>query len=206
MRSFPGDGSAHPADGVSPRPAAARTVRRDLRRILPILLIGILAAGFLNKSAGGLPGGDTVTTVVIVRHAEKDASGPNPRLTEAGRKRAARLARILADEPVSLLVSSDRARTTETLEPLAARTGLPLTIVPVGSGRDEHAKNLADTIRAHPGGTIVVSNHSDVIPLLLRELGVTGTISIPDTEYGKLFIIILGPGGSATVLRLRYDD
>jgi len=93
MRSFPGDGSAHPADGVSPRPAAARTVRRDLRRILPILLIGILAAGFLNKSAGGLPGGDTVTTVVIVRHAEKDASGPNPRLTEAGRKRAARLAR-----------------------------------------------------------------------------------------------------------------
>ncbi len=171
-----------------------------------ILLVLIVSSGFnfTDTSLADSPPGGVITKVVIVRHGEKDTIGTNPHLTAAGIERAGRLARMLADEPVSLLVSSDRARTRETLAPLAEQTGLTVTIVPVGRGSGEHARNLADTIKAHPGGTIVVSNHSDVIPLLIRELGMDEEILIPDTEYERIFIVFLDAGGRAILLRLRY--
>lgn len=171
-----------------------------------ILLVLIVSAGFNftdTSRADSQPGG-VITKIVIVRHGEKDTIGTNPHLTAAGIERAGRLARMLADEMVSLLISSDRARTRETLAPLAEQTGLTVTIVPVGSGSGEHAHNLADTIRAHSGGTIVVSNHSDVIPLLIRELGINEEILIPDTEYERIFIVFLDADGRATLLKLRY--
>ncbi len=176
------------------------------RRFPPVVLVALLAAGPFH---GRCVAGDTsrageITKVVIVRHAEKDTVGPDPRLTAAGRNRAGRLARILADEPVSMLISSDRARTIETLEPLSAKTGLGVTTIPVRGGPAGHAAELADSIRAHPGGTIVVSNHSNVIPEILHDLGVDGEIRIPDDEYERIFIVVLVPGRDATLLMMRF--
>jgi phosphohistidine phosphatase SixA len=180
--------------------------RGGILRILPLALAAFLAAACIPpgpEPPAGRPG-DGVTTVVIVRHAEKDTAGIDPHLTPAGKERARRLARMLADEPVRMLMSSDRARTRETLEPLSALTGLMVTAVPVGGGAGKHARDLADSIRAHPGGTVVVSNHSDVIPTLLRELGVEEEIRIPDNEYERIFIVILGPGETVTFFRMRF--
>jgi len=172
-----------------------------------MVLAACIAATFFHGSpeAGGASLTNGITKVVIVRHAEKDTVGTNPHLTMAGRARAGRLARMLADEPVSVLISSDRARTIETLEPLAAATGLTMTIVPVGrGGAAGHARDLADTIKANPGGTIVVSNHSDVIPVLIRELGVDEQFRIPDTAYDRIFIVILGRGETGAFIRMRF--
>ncbi len=178
-----------------------------VQRFLPVLFVALLAAGAFSArcEAGDTSRAGQTTKIVIVRHAEKDTVGPNPHLTAAGRKRAGRLARMLADEPVSMLISSDRARTIETLEPLSAMTGIGVTTIPVRGGPAGHAAELADSIRAHPGGTIVVSNHSNVIPDILRDLGVGGDILIPDEEYDRLFIVFLGSGVSAGLFMMRFD-
>jgi len=174
------------------------------RGLFPLFFLLVLS-GPVHR-AEGAPPGDVVTKVIVVRHAEKDTAGTNPHLTEAGKERARMLARMLADEPVTALVSSDRARTIETLGPLSEFTLLPVTIVPVKNGREEHAADLADSIRARAGGTIVVSNHSDVIPILLRELGVEEEVAIPDSEYGRIFIVFLDSTRSTVFFRLRYGS
>jgi len=177
------------------------------RRLRPGVFALFLAAACFHTVSRGqdADAGVVVTKVVIVRHAEKDTVGPNPHLTPAGRKRAARLARMLADEPVGLLVSSDRARTIETLGPLAELKHLDILTVPAAGGAPAHARALADTIRAHPGGTIVVSNHSNVIPLILKELGAEGEFTVPDDEYDRIFILFLGGSGKTTLFRMRFE-
>ena len=69
--------------------------------------------------------------VYVLRHAERaDAAQPqpDPHLSAAGHRRAARLADLLAAEPITAVLSSDYHRTRETSQPLAARLELPVEI------------------------------------------------------------------------------
>src|SRR3712207_3106003 len=71
-------------------------------------------------------------TVLLLRHAEKPADKRDPHLSEAGRARAARLAAYIPEtfgKPDALIVAADKPssfRPRQTLEPLAAATGIVL--------------------------------------------------------------------------------
>ena len=70
--------------------------------------------------------------ILVMRHAEKPRSPIDPHLSEAGRRRAERLAGWLPENfgrPDVLFAAADKLlsrRPRETLEPLANATGAPL--------------------------------------------------------------------------------
>jgi broad specificity phosphatase PhoE len=73
--------------------------------------------------------------VIIVRHAEKAASGgSDPDLAPAGRARADALARMLKDS-VTTIFASEFKRTQETAAPTAKSAGVVPTIVPAKISR-----------------------------------------------------------------------
>ena len=64
-----------------------------------------------------------VTTVILVRHAEKQSEGDDPSLTAAGKERALALVHVLGEMDVAAVYSTPYARTRETAQPLATGIG-----------------------------------------------------------------------------------
>ena len=135
--------------------------------------------------------------VVIVRHAEKAASGGNdPDLAPAGRARADALARMLKDSGVTTVFASEFKRSQETAAPTAKSTGVAPTIVP--------AKDIAALVsKLHQlkGNALVVA-HSDTIPNIAKALGIDTPIQIPDDDYTELLVVTLGD--KPELLRLHF--
>jgi 2,3-bisphosphoglycerate-dependent phosphoglycerate mutase len=66
--------------------------------------------------------------VLLVRHCESTGQAPEAPLTVHGRDQARQLAGELAVHPLVALVASPFRRARETLEPLAALSGLPIHV------------------------------------------------------------------------------
>ncbi|MDQ1593244.1 MAG: hypothetical protein QOG71_3871 [Pyrinomonadaceae bacterium] len=144
--------------------------------------------------------GSGVTTVFVVRHAERDESNPNdrdPHLTEAGRARAQALAHVLGSAGVRAVYTSTFVRTQETAQPLASLKALqPVRL-------DQAAQLRQDILSRHAGKVVLVVGHSDTGPELIRLLG-GGGFRIGEREFDRLFVVqVFGPGRAA-VAELRY--
>ena len=143
----------------------------------------------------------TATTVILVRHAEKQTTGDDPSLTEAGRARARALVHVLGEADIAAVYSTPYARTRETAQPLAAALGLDVTERPARN----YGADMAAWIRAnHRGETVVAVSHSNTVPALIEALGVTPAPTIEDDEYDDLYVVTIDASGSATLLSLRY--
>jgi len=140
-----------------------------------------------------------VTTVILVRHAEKAVSTmtSDVPLSDAGVARAKELARVLASTPVDAIYTTQYQRTKQTAAPLAADHHLePIVADPAA---------MANIIRTkHAGQTVVVVGHSNTTPDVIRALGVATPPSIGDNEYDDLFIVTLSPGAAPKLVTLRY--
>ncbi|MBK6599044.1 MAG: histidine phosphatase family protein [Proteobacteria bacterium] len=187
--------------------------RRRRPFMAPVWLLGMLAAGVLLLLAGSLLYFQraTVTTVIVVRHAEKAAvEGTDPPLSPLGVERAQRLAALFgggtklgADtalgRPVAIYVSDTR-RSQQTAAPLAERLG----VVPVVADSDPGA--LAERIEAeHHGEMVLVVGHSNTVPAIVSR--VSGLAAVPpmtDDEYGTVYIVSLPSLGKAAILRLDF--
>ncbi|MEZ5332206.1 MAG: histidine phosphatase family protein [Thermoanaerobaculia bacterium] len=145
----------------------------------------------------------SVTTVVVVRHAEK-AGGANPVLTPEGRQRAEALVDVVGGADVAAVYATNLCRTALTAEPLALELGVPIRIQTVteagGLGECgltapvldlpasvDSADALADALlSSERGGLVVVVGHSNTVPALVEALtGVSlcpGTFSTIDDE------------------------
>ncbi len=137
--------------------------------------------------------------VFLVRHAEKVDNTSDADLSEAGRVRAAQLAKILKDAGITTIYSTDFKRTRETARPLADALHVTSTIV----GREPEV--VVERLRAlRPTDVALVVAHSDTLPDILKRLGHKETISIADQEYDNLFIVVSRKSEPPTFLRLRY--
>src|SRR5262245_27981794 len=68
--------------------------------------------------------------IVLVRHGDTvEVSGVEPRLTEAGKKRAEDLAVALRETKLSGIIVTQFVRTQETAQPIASRLGLTSVIL-----------------------------------------------------------------------------
>lgn len=147
-----------------------------------------------------------LTTVILMRHAEKDSAvmSGDPPLSAAGVARAQELTRMLADANVSAIYTTPYKRTESTVAPLAAARGL--TPVKVTNAKT-YIADVVDAIRAkHVGNTVVVVGHSNTTPDVIRALGVANVPSIPDTQYDDLFIVTIGEGVQPQLVKLRYGS
>jgi broad specificity phosphatase PhoE len=145
-----------------------------------------------------------ITTVYIVRHAEKDttvAGNPDPELSAEGRARAQALNQTLAKRQPVALFTTDTKRTRATLAPLAAATKLEPQAYDPKRGRD-----LADRIlKEYAGKSVVIVGHSNTVLSLIDDFGgIPPVDEIRDNEYDYLFVVRVAPGMQPTVETRGY--
>lgn len=142
--------------------------------------------------------------ILIIRHAEKPASGSG--LTAAGEARANAYVNYfqhftVAGRPLKLdylfatADSKNSQRPRLTIEPTAKAFGLPID----SRFKDKDVQSLADEIRSRPHGrAILIAWHHEQIPALLRALGTNPAQVIPDSKWpGDVF---------GWLIQLRYDQ
>lgn len=135
--------------------------------------------------------------IVLVRHAEKQADGDDPCLTDAGRERAKRLAHHLAALPVRQLFSTEYCRTRETLDVLAAEHDLITRFY-----EPNDSATLLDVARQDAGVTVVAA-HSNTLPLLLQDMGFNVS-EIGEDEYDHLFLVTFTGAEPERLIHLHY--
>lgn len=142
------------------------------------------------------------TTFILVRHAEKANDGTrNPPLKEEGKVRAENLASMLDNQEVTALYSTPFKRTQETLQPIAQKKNLEI------QSYDPYAKEewLTSLAEKHPGGTVVISGHSNTIPFLANALLGSETFAqFDESDYTNLIIIIGTEVGNGKLVRLKF--
>ena len=153
-------------------------------------------------------------SLLLVRHAKagskSDWDGPDELrpLDGKGRRQAARLAQVLPlFRPVELL-TAERVRCRETLEPLAERTGLDVRPLPE-VGEEEYAADPQAALAAvepllaprEQPGVAVVCSQGGAIPSVLAALGVRfaavpGAL-LPPSAKGSTWVLGGRPGALA---------
>ena len=173
-------------------------------------LLFLAACGSTDAPSPAVPvpaaGGDpAVTTVYVVRHAEKQSAeigGRDPSLTTQGRGRAEALAAMLGDDDVNAVFATEYKRTQETVAPLAAALG-----VPVRESEAARPEALgARILEEFAGATVVVAAHSNTVPRILAALGVEEEIVIDESEYGDLFVVVVEGEEVIDFTRHRFGD
>lgn len=139
-----------------------------------------------------------VTTIYLVRHAEKDTtiSPTDPPLSAIGQVRALALRQtLLRHQPVALF-TTDTKRTRATLAPLAEALKLEPQTYDPRRGRD-----LTDLItKDYAGKTVVIVGHSNNVLSLIDDFGAMLPVDeIYDYEYDYLFTVRLTEGVQPTV-------
>jgi 2,3-bisphosphoglycerate-dependent phosphoglycerate mutase len=145
-----------------------------------------------------------VTTVIMIRHAEKviDPNNPDVDLSPAGQARAQELVRMFGDAGINAIYATQYKRTQQTVKPLADRLGLPINQV--------NSKNTADLVAQihaqHAGQVIFISGHNNTVPEIIAALGGPTYPTIPETEYDNLYIVTVYRTGKAKVVKLKYGS
>src|SRR5690606_12527179 len=187
------------------------------RRLAAALALAALV--MLQSRAGELYAQDVVpanspapalapTTVLVVRHAERAdaaASERDPALSAAGIERAHALAEVAADAGVTAILATQYRRTRLPAQPLAEHLGVPVSVVEVGQGGIRvHVEAIAGESRStHARGVVLIVSHSNVVPLIVRELSGREVPEIADDEYSHLFIVTLAPDAAPRLIRAR---
>ena len=175
--------------------------RRRRRRIQILILYTAIAVGlawFFESQA--------TTTIIFVRHAEKEISvGDDPSLSVAGKARAAELTRQLVDADVirgiDAIYATQFRRTQETAAPLADALDIPIHTYDA----DDTESVLDEIVREHKGRIILVVGHSDTLPDLMANLGASKRVPpIADGEYDNIYVVSIPWFGKTKTIRLRY--
>ncbi|MDP9193220.1 MAG: histidine phosphatase family protein [Acidobacteriota bacterium] len=164
-----------------------------------VILVFLLAA-LLATSLAAAP--NPVTTVILVRHAEKASQEDDSPLTAAGTERAKELARVLAGVKVDAIYMTQFRRVQDTAAPVAAAFGMTPIVRNTGA---TYAADLAKHIRAtHAGQTVLVVGHSNTTINVMKALGASDVASMPESEYDNLFVLTDVEGAAPKVVALRY--
>jgi broad specificity phosphatase PhoE len=182
-----------------------RRQRRRRRRIQVIIIYSAIAVGlawFFELQA--------TTTVIFVRHAEKAlVPADNPGLSDAGKRRAAELARQLVDADVvpglgvDAIYSTSYRRTEETAQPVATALGLP--IIPYDAANTETI--IDEIVKEHKGKIVLVVGHSNTVPALIGNMGASKNVPvISEHEYDNIYVVSIPWFGKTKTIRLRYGE
>jgi len=145
------------------------------------------------------------TTVVLVRHAEKELSTiDDPPLAPEGELRAERLAQMFGKISgvgrLQAIYVSDTRRAQMTAAPLAARLHLEPVVLP---GADVGAL-ARRAMQEHRGGALLIVGHSNTIPQIVKRISGVDVAPIADDEFDLIYVVSVPSLGKASVLRLEY--
>jgi broad specificity phosphatase PhoE len=182
-------------------PVITRQRRPFLAPIWIMAALGLLLLAFAVVAYRCL----TTTTIVLVRHAEKElGSIDDPPLAPDGELRAERLAQMFGKISgvgrLDAIYVSDTRRAQQTAAPLAARMRLEPIVLP-GSDTDTVAKHA---LRDHRGSVVLVVGHSNTIPQIVKRLSRIEIPAIADDEFDDIYVVSVPTVGQARLLRLEY--
>ena len=143
-----------------------------------------------------------VTTVILVRHAEKkiEPENPDPDLTPEGFERAQEIARVFGDSGINVIYATQYKRTQQTVKPLADRTGVTVSLLD-SKQTDELVSRIQTT---HRGQTVFIAGHNNSVPAIVSMLSGETYPLIPESEYDNLYVVTIYRFGKAKVLKLKY--
>jgi broad specificity phosphatase PhoE len=176
--------------------------------LMPVWLTGIAAFALFSVAVLAALVWFTAnsTTVIVIRHAEKESVGePDPALSEAGQARAMLLVRMFGEAQgagrLDAIYVSPTLRSRATAAPLAARLGLKPMVAPA-----DDPKALAHrALRENSGKRVMIVGHSNTVPALVAIL--SGREDIPkmdEHDFSTMYIVTVPRIGRANALRLSY--
>jgi phosphohistidine phosphatase SixA len=138
--------------------------------------------------------------VFVVRHAERADQSADARLSADGEARAAALARRLRAAGITHVYTTDLRRTIDTARPFATANHLTPEQLPAGN-----LDALVGRVTALPSTErALVVGHSNTVPELLRRLGAAEDVTIADSQYDDIFVVVPREHGASILLRLKY--
>ncbi|MBL6445222.1 histidine phosphatase family protein [Fulvivirga sp. 29W222] len=146
---------------------------------------------------------EEVTTLILVRHAEKafDKEG-DPVLTEEGERRAEALAGVLHEVGVDAVYSTPFKRTRLTVAPVVESKRLEVL-----EYNPFKLEDMIQTIEENRGKTLLISGHSNTTPAILNMLlGEDKYMQLDESDYDNLYIVYYLGVGKAKVLQLQYGE
>lgn len=147
---------------------------------------------------------DTVTTFILVRHAEKDTIGSDPNLSQMGLQRAETLKNMLQSVTINSIYSTPYNRTKQTALPLANALGKTITEYNTALTYPNLAKQLKDE---NKNKVALVVGHSNTIPELLKVFSNnTFVTQIHDSVYDNLYIVTLPNQQATRIINLKYGE
>lgn len=170
--------------------------------------IGGCATESLKADAAGQP-----TTIIVVRHANKETSPKDPKdphLSEAGRKRAERLADALKDAGINAVYVSERVRTRETAEIVLDTLHLDRSMVRPAfpyDEKNEKVAELANRVTGEAGRVVLVVGHSHTLTSLVKQIGgweIAPILTDEERDFDNVYVITLTPTGGKRLVRLGY--
>ncbi|MBL7951154.1 MAG: histidine phosphatase family protein [Flavobacteriales bacterium] len=141
-----------------------------------------------------------MTTIYVVRHAEKLTSDFDTPLSPAGELRAQALAEKLAEGGVQRIYATARQRTQQTVRPLAERLGLGVVVLEPNA-----VDSLVQLIKKEDRGRVLlVAGHNNTVPSIVQGLSGQAVEPIPESVFDRLYRVELPAEGEGTVTLLHY--
>lgn len=152
-----------------------------MKKIIRTTIILILAAFVFNSAFTQ----NAATTIILLRHAEKETTGSDPSLSPAGLERSYKLQKTLPAYQPDEFYSTDYKRTKQTLTPWANAAGKQIEIYDA-----DQLTTFAEKLKTIQGKTIIVAGHSNTTPQLANLLiGKEKYKQLDDHVYNKIWII-----------------
>ena len=130
-----------------------------------------------------------VTTIILIRHAEKANNTADTPISQAGQARAENLVNVLKDTGLSAIFVSQFQRTAQTAQPLADHLGLALLERAITNSQ-QYAQDLAHEILTdYKGRIVLVVGHTNTTEDLITELGAPAIDPIAEDAYDNLYLV-----------------
>jgi len=193
-------------DSLETAPASPSLTRRRRTFLAPLWLLA-MAGVFMIAVAFAYWNSATTTTIVLVRHAEKQVGAiSDAPLSPEGEVRASRLAQMFGGSEqygrIRKIYVTDTRRTQQTAAGLAQRLNLKPEIVDAKTDSRELARRA---LRENRGSSALIVGHSNTVPEIVAALAhVDNVPAMGDEEFDTLYVVTVPTIGKASILRMKY--
>jgi hypothetical protein len=178
----------------------AITIQQDSRLVRMVIMFLLLGCFVGHAGSNGPPKSETTTTVILIRHAERDNFF---KITSQGRERAKALIDTVSDMGITAIYSPDLERNLDTVRPLARHLEIDISLTPRMS-KQMVDKIVRGILTKHTGEVVLlVGNGSGNLRSLHHRLGGTGEGPF---QYGDLYLYTIPVQGPVIVVKSRYGS
>jgi broad specificity phosphatase PhoE len=188
-------------------PTDSPSLTRRRRTFLAPLWLLAMAGVFMLAMAFAYWNSATTTTIVLVRHAEKQVGAiSDAPLSPQGEIRASRLAQMFGDSEtfgrIGRIYVTNTRRTQQTAAGVAQRLGLNPVVIDAKTDSKELARRV---LRENRGGRALVVGHSNTVPEIVASIARLEKVPpIGEEEFDTVYVVTVPTIGKVSVLRLKY--